>query len=195
MQTSREDYVRHFSELSDEALMEVPREDLVQVAQDCLDEELARRGLGNAETEEAIEAEPAGPESHEPNMVVVAEYQDVAEADLARSLLRSAGIEAMLMNERMANILNVPMSPGPGICWRRWNPKRRRWRSCNPKSPKKSSRPRRKRRAKRNPKKRNNRPSPTQQPLTEPRPRGRGFGMNPGSSTANSDKLKTAGNI
>jgi hypothetical protein len=112
MQTSREDYVRHFSELSDEALLEVPREDLVQVARDCLDEEMARRGLAAEETDETVSDENAGPESHQPNMVVVAEYQDAGEADLARSLLRSAGIEAMLMNERLANMLNVPMSPG-----------------------------------------------------------------------------------
>ncbi len=34
---------RHYASLSDEALLELNREDLVEVAQGCLDRELARR--------------------------------------------------------------------------------------------------------------------------------------------------------
>jgi hypothetical protein len=110
MQTSREDFIQHFSELSDAALLAVPREDLVQVAKDCLDAEISRRGLNEPEA-----PAPSGtpePDHTEPEMVVVGEYQDPGEADLARALLRSAGIEAMLLNERLAGILNIPLAPG-----------------------------------------------------------------------------------
>ena len=111
MQTSREDYIQHFSELSDAALLAVPREDLVQVAKDCLDEEIHRRGLN--EPEAVAPAETAPEQDHsEPQMAVVGEYQDPGEADLARALLRSAGIEAMLLNERLAGMLNIPLAPG-----------------------------------------------------------------------------------
>jgi hypothetical protein len=111
MQTSREDYIQHFSELSDTALMAVPREDLVQVAKDCLDEEIQRRGLNEPEAPAASET-AAEPDHSEPQMAVVGEYQDPGEADLARALLRSAGIEAMLLNERLAGMLNIPLAPG-----------------------------------------------------------------------------------
>jgi hypothetical protein len=112
MQTSREDYIQHFSELSDAALMAVPREDLVQVAKDCLDEEIQRRGLNEPDEAPAPSEAAAEPDHTEPQMAVVGEYQDPGEADLARALLRSAGIDAMLLNERLAGILNIPLAPG-----------------------------------------------------------------------------------
>ena len=48
MQTGREDFVQHFSELGDEALLEVRRDDLVEAARTCYDEEVARRGISAA---------------------------------------------------------------------------------------------------------------------------------------------------
>jgi hypothetical protein len=110
MQTSREDFMQHFSDLSDAALLEVSRDDLVQVARDCLDEEIARRGLNKTAPEPSAAAPE--PDHTEPEVVVVGEYQDAGEADLARALLRGAGIDAMLLNERLAGILNIPLAPG-----------------------------------------------------------------------------------
>ena len=112
MQTDREDFIQHFSELGDQALLEVKRDDLVEVAQACYDEEVSRRGISappEAVTADETEVEP----SHEtPAMVVAGEYQDPGEADLARALLQGAGIGAMLLNERMAGMLNIPLTPG-----------------------------------------------------------------------------------
>ena len=111
MQINRTDYQEHYAGLSDEALLEIPRSDLVPAAQECLDAEIGRRGLLRAAAEQAA-AEPAEPSHEVPPMVVVGEYQDPAEADMARDLLRSAGIQAMLLNERLANMLNIPLAPG-----------------------------------------------------------------------------------
>ena len=113
MQVNHEDYVRHFSELGDEALLEVKRDDLVEAARSCYDEEVTRRGISAAPKGEAAPGDVAVEASHEvPAMVVAGEYQDPGEADLARALLTSAGIEAMLLNERLAGMLNIPLAPG-----------------------------------------------------------------------------------
>lgn len=114
MQINREDYIEHFAALSDEALLQTPRGDLVETAQACLDEEIARRGISAAPAAGATEtnADPREPEEAVPEMVVAGEYQDAGEADLASALLRSSGIEAILLNERLANILKIPLSPG-----------------------------------------------------------------------------------
>lgn len=112
MQTSREELIQHFSGLSDTALLEVPREDLVQVAKHCLDEEISRRGLNDApDTEDAVAS--GGAAGHlAPPMAVLGEYQNQAEAELACSLLRSAGIEAVVPDQLLANELNIPLATG-----------------------------------------------------------------------------------
>ena len=113
MQINHEDYVRHFSELGDEGLLEVNRDDLVEEARRCYDEEVARRGITAGPKGVATPGDVAAEASHEvPAMVVAGEYQDPGEADLARALLTSAGIQAMLLNERLAGILNIPLAPG-----------------------------------------------------------------------------------
>ena len=45
MDISLEDFRRHFEILSDEALLATSREDLVETARACFDEEVVRRGL------------------------------------------------------------------------------------------------------------------------------------------------------
>jgi hypothetical protein len=114
MQINRKDYEEHYTALSDGALLEIKRDDLVPLAQECLDAEIGRRGLveGPEEAMGAAATEPAEPSHEVPDMVVVGEYQDPGEADMARDLLRSAGIQAMLLNERLAGMLNIPLSPG-----------------------------------------------------------------------------------
>jgi PhnB protein len=81
--------------LSDEALLDVDRRDLVELARACYDEELARRQL------KAAASTPAAPHAPEPpgesEAFAVAEtYESQEEAKLARELLRAAGIRAQL---------------------------------------------------------------------------------------------------
>jgi hypothetical protein len=102
MDVSLDDFRRHFGLLSDTALLATRREDLVESAQACLDEELSRRGLSTdgadaAETAgENAEAEP-DPSGDEP--VSIATCTVAEEASLARGLLRIASIPCHLANE------------------------------------------------------------------------------------------------
>lgn len=100
MQVSPDDFRRHFELLSDAALLETNREDLVEAARGCYDEEVARRGLNSP---------PAGDETgadsvtHQANpgeeLVAIATYNIPEEASLARGLLESAEIPYHLENE------------------------------------------------------------------------------------------------
>jgi hypothetical protein len=101
MDVSLDDFRRHFGMLSDAALLATRREDLVDSAQECLAEELSRRGLttvgvasGEIAAEQAeVEPDPSG----EP--VSIATYTVAEEASLARGLLRIASIPCHLANE------------------------------------------------------------------------------------------------
>ncbi|MGD1071627.1 MAG: hypothetical protein ABSB15_15925 [Bryobacteraceae bacterium] len=100
MDVSIEDFRRHFALLSDGALLETRREDLVESAQQCLDEELSRRGLTRGaagETPSEKPAEEPAPSGGEP--VLIATYTVAEEASLARGLLRSASIPCHIANE------------------------------------------------------------------------------------------------
>jgi len=66
------DYLRqHYAELTDEALREIDRNDLVEPARSCFDEEMARR---RPWTKPAVEPEP-------PDITVVEEADDAEPAD------------------------------------------------------------------------------------------------------------------
>jgi hypothetical protein len=81
-----EDIRRHFGQLSDDALLATNREDLVDPAKQCLDDEIARRGLVSANA----------PNPHElrdgEKMVPIAKFHFRSEFEAARALLRSAMI-------------------------------------------------------------------------------------------------------
>ena len=99
MDVSLEDFRRHFGMLSDDALLATRREDLVDSAQECYDEELSRRGLttgapDSAEIASDAEGEPSGEEP-----VSIATFRVAEEANLARGLLQSASIPCYLDNE------------------------------------------------------------------------------------------------
>jgi hypothetical protein len=96
-----EDFRRHFDLLSDEALLDTKRDDLTAVAQQCLDEELAKRGLQSAGEEVPSEDEPAAdePSPEEEELVVVATYDDADEADGAKALLDEAKIPSRLVKD------------------------------------------------------------------------------------------------
>jgi len=104
MKVSVEDFRRQYAGLSDEALLDVDRRDLIELARSCYDEEVARRQL-KAPAPAAAIAQPA----EEPEDFAVARtYESQEEAKLARELLRSAGIRAQLGAGGLA--LLVPLS-------------------------------------------------------------------------------------
>jgi PhnB protein len=95
MKVTAEDFRHQYADLSDEALLDVDRQELVELARQCYDEELARRKLKAAAP---APAQAHAPEPHtEPEEFAVARtYELQEEARLARELLRSAGIRAHL---------------------------------------------------------------------------------------------------
>src|SRR4051812_37780088 len=103
MDVNLDDFRRHFEILSDEALLETNRDDLVEAARGCYDEEVARRGLNTlvAEpvAEEEVNADHADPGDE---LVLIATYNIPEEANFARGLLQSAEIPFHLANEYVA---------------------------------------------------------------------------------------------
>jgi hypothetical protein len=96
MDANLEDVKRHVATLSDEALLEVKREDLVEAAQAIYGAELAKRGL--AWPAEEVEEEE-GPVSPGGGLVSLGKYDSVDEARFARDLLRNEQIPAWLAAE------------------------------------------------------------------------------------------------
>jgi hypothetical protein len=103
MEISRDDFRRHFELLSDEALLETNRDELVEAAKSVYDEELEQRGLNKPATEEPGEPMPdaLAPQEGE-ELVLVATYNIPDEASLARGLLQSAEIPYVLQNDYVA---------------------------------------------------------------------------------------------
>ena len=101
MDVNTQDFKDHFNLLSDEALLAVNRGELVPVAQQCLDEEIAKRGLNLAATE--ADEEPAmaedEPSPEEEDLAVVATYDVPEEGETARQTLENAGIPARLIQD------------------------------------------------------------------------------------------------
>src|SRR5580692_1091515 len=93
----------YYSRLSDEALMQVNRDDLVEAAQKCLDDEIAERRL-----DRRLDAEPAAPPVGDPNWTEGWEsvcvfhspgrgsLTDAPEADEARAAIADAGISCRI---------------------------------------------------------------------------------------------------
>jgi len=105
MDTSAEDFRRHFSGLSDDALLEINRDDLAETAKLCYDEEIASRGL-DAETE----SDDTVDDSTEtiPELVAIAKFDRQDEANFAQGLLEVNGIQSYLSNDPKfpANLLS-----------------------------------------------------------------------------------------
>jgi hypothetical protein len=99
---SLDDFRRHFELLSDEALLETSREDLVETARTCFDEEVSRRGLKPAAAEEPSEAPAPEPVNPDDQLVLIATFNIADEANLARGLLESASIPLHLANEHLS---------------------------------------------------------------------------------------------
>ena len=100
MQVDLDDFRRHYAELSDEALLELERDELVELARDCYDAELARRGLRRSSPQET-EVQDQG------ELVEAARFSSPSQADLAKALLESAAIPCFLENEVAGRALRV----------------------------------------------------------------------------------------
>jgi hypothetical protein len=90
--------LRHqYAGFSDEALLEMNREDLVEAARQIYDEELASRGLVSTEVLPHVDA--AAPSDSDEELVEVATYTSREEATMAQSFLRSAEIPCELQSK------------------------------------------------------------------------------------------------
>jgi hypothetical protein len=97
-----EDFQRHFEILSDEALLETNRDELVEMAREVYDEEIARRGLGPEESEELAPGSEVQATHAVDEMVLIATFGFPEEANMARGLLESASIPSQIKNELAA---------------------------------------------------------------------------------------------
>ncbi len=84
-----EEYRRRFDQLTDEALLEIDRDDLNDDARAAYDSEVSKRGIQTAMETDAPESLPAAAKE---GMALAAEFTSAQEAAFARSLLKSAGI-------------------------------------------------------------------------------------------------------
>jgi hypothetical protein len=93
------DFRQHFELLSDEALLETNREELVEVARQCFDEEVSRRGLNAGDEAAAMAAEtPVEAGNAVGDLVQVATFLSGDELNLARGLLEEASIPYHIVN-------------------------------------------------------------------------------------------------
>lgn len=99
MEVTAEDFRQHFELLSDEALLETKREDLVEVAKECFDAEVSRRGLNATEEPAEAAGEASGqPTADREELVLVATFLSGDELNLARGLLDEASIPYHIVN-------------------------------------------------------------------------------------------------
>lgn len=109
MQIDPEDFKRHYALLSDDALLEIDRDELVDAARPYYDAELAERKLASPDTEESASSpdpsddpidDTSGQTEDGPQLV--ATFLSLDEANFARGLLQSADITCSLQNEHGA---------------------------------------------------------------------------------------------
>ena len=86
------DLRRHYASLTDEALLEVERDELVDAAQHIYDDELAERGIVLEAPADSAPADAAPQE----DWVLAASYLTAEEANLAHSMLEGADIPSRL---------------------------------------------------------------------------------------------------
>jgi hypothetical protein len=105
VQIDPEDFKRHYALLSDDALLEIDRDELVAAARPYYDAELAERKLARTD---AGESEPSPDPSDntagqtEDGRQLLATFLSLDEANFARGLLQSADITCSLENEHGA---------------------------------------------------------------------------------------------
>ncbi len=98
MHVNPEDFRRRFENLSDDALLEIVRDDLVDVARDYYDVELAKRGL-TPQVEPGASVPIPTEKSPEGDLVLAAEFGTSQEMAVARSFLRASGIPSYIQTD------------------------------------------------------------------------------------------------
>jgi hypothetical protein len=99
LEVTAADFRSHFELLSDEALLETNREDLVEIAKQCFEEEISRRGLNAGDEAPEATGEPASePADHGTEEVLLATFLSGDEINLVRGLLEGAGIPSRVVN-------------------------------------------------------------------------------------------------
>ena len=99
MQIDPEDFKRHYAMLSDAALLEVDRDELVDVARALYDAELAERNLALAEPQPVAPPLEALAGHADDELQLVGTFLSMEEANFARGLLQSADVPCSLENE------------------------------------------------------------------------------------------------
>ena len=94
MAASQSDFEQHFSGLSDTALLEVKREDLVDAAKAVYDLEMDRRGLVTDDPSE--EPQEVAQLSSGEELVNVVEFESADDAAFAQEKLKKNGIPAYI---------------------------------------------------------------------------------------------------
>lgn len=92
MQIDPDEIRQRFDQLSDEGLLAINRNELIELAQQYYDAEISRRGLKTTPS-------AAAEESATEELVPLATFVSLEEANLVRALLESADIPAKLENE------------------------------------------------------------------------------------------------
>jgi hypothetical protein len=98
----------HVSNLSDEALLEVRPEDLVEAAREVYESELAARGLSWNEQpggEEAAGGAEAAADDPSAGLVSIAKFTSVDEARFVRTMLENEGIPAWFIGELTPHLM------------------------------------------------------------------------------------------
>jgi hypothetical protein len=117
-----DDFRRVYESLNDEALLAVNRDELVEVAQQCYDVEVAKRGL-TASADAAAGPALASAEAASEELVEVATFTDADDARLARDLLASAEIPSYLATDaKLPGNMSVPADSAclsRHLCWSR----------------------------------------------------------------------------
>jgi hypothetical protein len=103
VQIDPEDFKRHYALLSDDALLEIDREELVDAARPYYDGELTERKLALPDADESASSpnqsdDAPGQTDDGPQMV--ATFLSLEEANFARGLLQSADIPCSFENEQ-----------------------------------------------------------------------------------------------
>jgi len=91
------DFRRLYASLSDEALLEVERGDLTDVARECYEQEVAQRGLQNEAT--AGQGTEGTGQAGDEELVAVGTFESMEDLGFARGLLRLAEIPVFTQNE------------------------------------------------------------------------------------------------
>jgi hypothetical protein len=99
VQIDPEDFKRHYAMLSDAALLEIDRGELVDVARACYDAELAERNLALEEPQPSAPAVEAVSSPGDGDLQLVGTFLSMEEANFARGLLQSADVLCSLENE------------------------------------------------------------------------------------------------